>query len=156
MKWKEEEKMFILDNYLELTQPQMAEILSRKVDSVKSYMSNNGITLPDSIRSERFRKAISNTRKKLNGMNGKDNPNWKGGVSKNNYRYKLIQKERYPEKTKAREIVKSAVRSGKIIKGECKICGDDNTYAHHIDYKNPLEVIWLCRKHHRKEHGDMH
>lgn len=35
-------------------------------------------------------------------FNGENNPNWKGGISQNYYHYKKIQKQRYPEKIKAR------------------------------------------------------
>ena len=85
---------------------------------------------------------------------GKDNPNWKGGISTNHYHYKKIQKKRYPEKIKAREKVHYAVKTGRLIKGKCEFCNEIKTFAHHEDYLKPLEVKWLCRKHHRAEHGN--
>jgi len=79
------------------------------------------------------------------------NPNWKGGISKNNYHYKLIQKERYPERIKARELVGQAKKKGILKPEPCGICG---TYelieAHHPDYSRPLKVEWYCREHHRE------
>jgi len=80
------------------------------------------------------------------------NPNWKGGISTDYYRYKLIQIERYPQRVKAREIAREAIRSGKLTKQVCEICGSNNTQAHHDDYNNPLAVRWLCVKHHRQYH----
>lgn len=87
------------------------------------------------------------------------NPNWKDGISKNNYHYKKIQKERYPNRVKAREILKQAIRSGIVTKPNyCSLCGDiyseDKTqiHGHHEDYKQPLVVVWCCRKCHRKLH----
>lgn len=29
---------------------------------------------------------------------------------------------------------------------------DKQVEAHHKDYRNPLDVVWLCRKHHIKLH----
>ena len=88
-------------------------------------------------------------------MSGDKNPMWKGGISKNNYHYKKLQKQRYPERIRAREKLSYAVKSGKIQRGVCA-CGDPNTHAHHEDYSKPLEVIWLCRKHHMEIHRGKH
>lgn len=58
-----------------------------------------------------------------------------------------------PEKFKAYSIVNGAIRSGKIEKGCCQICGlTGNVHAHHEDYSKPLEIIWLCPKHHKNVH----
>jgi hypothetical protein len=86
---------------------------------------------------------------------GSNNPNWKGGISKNNYHYKLLQIERYPEKIKARVIAQRAIKSGKLIKKNCEVCGDTDTHMHHDDYNKPLDIHWLCRKHHREIHHGM-
>ena len=82
---------------------------------------------------------------------GENNGNWKGGISRNHYHYKLIQKQRYPERVRAREIVSTAIRRGKIVRGEfCEICGRTiKVQAHHEDYSKPLEIVWLCSKCHR-------
>jgi len=50
------------------------------------------------------------------------------------------------EKTKARELLNAAIRSGKIIKPDrCHRCGTiGRVTAHHQNYKQPLEVEWLC------------
>lgn len=34
----------------------------------------------------------------------------------------------------------------------CVICGNAKVEAHHPDYSKPLDVIWLCKKH----HGEIH
>lgn len=52
----------------------------------------------------------------------------------------------------ARNEVLRALEAGEIEQGECEECGDPDTHAHH-DYRKPLEVRWLCRKCHDKEHG---
>ena len=81
------------------------------------------------------------------------NNNWKGGISTNNYKYKKVQKARFPEKFKSRKITSNAIISGKLIKMPCEKCGDNNSVAHHSDYSDPMNITWLCRKHHREEHG---
>lgn len=42
--------------------------------------------------------------------------------------------------------------NGILKKEPCAICGTPNTEKHHPDYDKPLEVIWLCTKHHRRLH----
>jgi len=86
---------------------------------------------------------------------GDRNPNWKGGVAANNMRYKRLQIERYPERVRAREAVRSAIRSGRLVRGPCSTCGTtSNVHAHHTDYAKPLDVTWMCRRCHRAEHVD--
>lgn len=58
-------------------------------------------------------------------------------------------KLRYPEKRKARVAVGHALRDGRIFKMACW-CGDTKSEAHHEDYSKPLDVIWLCNKHHKE------
>lgn len=56
------------------------------------------------------------------------------------------------EKYIAHTAVGNALRDGRIIKKECRKCGELKTEAHHPDYSKPLEVIWLCPKHHKQLH----
>ena len=81
---------------------------------------------------------------------GNLNPNWKGVISKDRYRYKQIQKQRYPDRIKAREAAAWAVRSGNIPRRACEICRDQNVQLHHDDYSRPLEIRFLCSRHHRE------
>jgi len=59
-----------------------------------------------------------------------------------------------PEKYKARMAVGNSIRAGKLTRLPCEVCGDPKSEAHHHDYSKPLDVRWLCFKHHRAdEHG---
>lgn len=68
----------------------------------------------------------------------------------------LHSKKRYakrdPVKRKAREAVRHRIASGTIIRQPCERCGMQNAHAHHDDYSKPLEVRWLCVKHHAEVH----
>lgn len=46
----------------------------------------------------------------------------------------------------AHSLVYKAIKSGKIVKSHCEVCGEHNTEAHHDDYNKPLDVRWLCKK----------
>lgn len=72
---------------------------------------------------------------------------------KNHPEWQKIIKEREPEKYKARHAVSNAIRDGKLKKQPCAICGELKVQAHHEDYSKPLEVVWLCNKHHKEKHG---
>jgi len=60
-------------------------------------------------------------------------------------------RRRNAEKVQARSVLNEAVRSGKIVRLGCEVCGD-RAEAHHTDYSKPLDVRWLCRAHHMEEH----
>lgn len=59
---------------------------------------------------------------------------------------------RNPVKRRAHEKVKDAKSRGDLVPAPCEVCGETNVDAHHEDYNKPLEVRWLCRRHHAKIH----
>lgn len=61
---------------------------------------------------------------------------------------------KFPEKLKARQLVRAAVRNGNITKpSNCDICGSEQRLqGHHPDYREPLRVIWLCSGCHANIH----
>lgn len=63
--------------------------------------------------------------------------------------------QKYPEKAKARMILGNSLRDGKVFKRPCEVCGSTDSEAHHDDYSKPLDVIWLCPKHHSERHVQM-
>ena len=68
--------------------------------------------------------------------------------------YAIIKRkrEKYPIKYKANNKVSDAIHRKILIKKPCIICGETKVDAHHEDYNKPLDVIWLCRKHHWELH----
>lgn len=57
-----------------------------------------------------------------------------------------------PDKNRAHSAVNFAIKSGRLQKLPCAVCGSDNTHGHHDDYSKPLDVLWLCPKHHFERH----
>lgn len=60
--------------------------------------------------------------------------------------------DRYPEKWRARQLARYAIKIGQIIKQPCEVCGEMKVQAHHEDYSKPLEINWVCIKHHREKY----
>ena len=56
------------------------------------------------------------------------------------------------DKILARKRLNYAVEYGHINKQPCEKCGEKKSEGHHKDYSKPLEVVWLCSKHHRELH----
>jgi hypothetical protein len=48
--------------------------------------------------------------------------------------------------------VARAIEQGSLIRKPCEVCGDDCADAHHDDYDWPLDVRFLCAKHHKQFH----
>lgn len=58
-------------------------------------------------------------------------------------------------KMRVRRVLKYAVSVGKIQRQPCEVCGNPKVDGHHDDYSKPLDVRWLCRKHHQEHHKQM-
>jgi hypothetical protein len=91
--------------------------------------------------SERKRHREKSRKYRQNGLNKK--------YKKPEYREKWLFEN--PEKRKAHIEVRNALNSGKIHRHPCCICGN-KAQAHHEDYSKPLDIIWLCPKHHGERH----
>lgn len=64
--------------------------------------------------------------------------------------------QRHPERRKAHLAVQAEVSAGRMKRLPCQVCGAaDPVEAHHEDYSKPLDVVWLCVRHHRMRHAEM-
>lgn len=57
-------------------------------------------------------------------------------------------------KRKCREATHRRIASGKLLKQPCEVCGEVDVEAHHDDYTKPMDVRWLCKKHHAEHHAN--
>lgn len=57
-------------------------------------------------------------------------------------------------KRQAKDKVRWALFKGRLTKGPCEVCGALKVQAHHNDYSKPLEVKWLCPRHHQRLHHE--
>ena len=72
----------------------------------------------------------------------------KSGYAKNHKRL-------YPQRRRARVLAGSALSCGRITKQPCSVCGAQKSEMHHDDYLKPLQVTWLCLKHHRERDREL-
>jgi hypothetical protein len=72
------------------------------------------------------------------------------------HRASLVARRRraeVPSMGKAHSAVSYAIRTKKLTRQPCEVCGRTDSHAHHDDYSKPLDVRWLCPPHHREVHG---
>jgi hypothetical protein len=62
-------------------------------------------------------------------------------------------KAQFPNRRKAQNILAGAVKTNKVFKLHCIVCGSEKVEAHHPDYDRPLDVIWMCPVHHKQTHA---
>ena len=55
------------------------------------------------------------------------------------------------KKRNTRSYANTYLKRGKLFKQPCEVCGG-NAQIHHPDYTKPLEIKWLCRRHHLDLH----
>lgn len=58
-------------------------------------------------------------------------------------------------KNYARNCINAAIRLGKICREPCAVCGKEQGQAHHLDYNEPLMIVWLCSNCHRRLHKQL-
>lgn len=63
------------------------------------------------------------------------------------YERRRRKRKQLTPKRKVWNAVYYAVRTGKIERPDrCEVCGElANTQAHHEDYSQPLDVVWVCQ-----------
>ena len=102
-----------------------------------------------------MKKATCRWRKSLRGKESQKQRDKKYGRTekgkKTNKKASAKHREVHPERTKAHNAVMIALRNGRLTKQPCP-CGETKVEGHHEDYSKPLDVEWLCTKHHKQLH----
>jgi hypothetical protein len=61
------------------------------------------------------------------------------------------EQRRWLDYNSAHSTVTVAKKKGTLIEQPCEVCGSKvRVEAHHEDYSKPLDVRWLCNRHHRR------
>lgn len=102
------------------------------------YAKNRRKNFPDAVKEIDKRKSQTKSRKK-----------WAVEYQRKS---RSLNHEKYYARTK----VGNALRDGRLVKQPCIKCGSLDVQAHHTDYSQPLNVVWLCIKHHFDEHKLTH
>lgn len=90
-------------------------------------------------------------RNELNKFRYKENMKNPEYREKDRQRIKTWQEKNHIKRA-AHVITGNAIRDGRLIKQPCEVCGEVQVNAHHDDYEKPLQVRWLCKKHHAEHH----
>ena len=77
---------------------------------------------------------------------------WRAKNPDKSFEYTKKSQAKHPEKRVARRKLNRAIELGTIARMPCEVCGNSKVDAHHDDYTKPLEIRWLCRKHHAEHH----
>jgi ribosomal protein S27AE len=56
---------------------------------------------------------------------------------------------------KCHNAVARAIKSGALTRLPCVRCGEVKSLAHHEDYDEPLNVMWLCQPCHKQRHKEI-
>lgn len=121
-------------------------------EKIKAYTKKRYAENPDAVK-ECYRKNPEYRRKR-----NEANKKWQKENYEKVIRNNEIQKQRYPDKYKARWMLRQAVSKGKIMKpNTCSKCHKEKTRieGHHEDYSKPFDVVWLCAPCHRKLHKEL-
>ena len=58
-----------------------------------------------------------------------------------------------PKARWAHVALQSAIHRGVIKREPCAVCGAEKVDGHHPNYDRPMDVVWLCRRHHKELHS---
>ena len=72
-----------------------------------------------------------------------------------NHELQMKWRNQNKEKRRAHRMVEYHLKKGNLVKQPCEVCGDLVVHAHHDNYNEPLNVRWLCSRHHHDRHLEM-
>lgn len=96
--------------------------------------------------------------KKYRKMRRANNPDKRADEARymNEYMKDYLKDPINRKKYLARQTLNNRIREGVIERGVCEVSKCKLTgHAHHDNYDKPLEVRWLCRRHHEDLHHNL-
>jgi len=76
------------------------------------------------------------------------------GGKEANYLSQKRHRAKHPNKARIRDRTSKRINRDKTLERlSCCLCGDEKSEAHHYNYDHPLNVIFLCKKHHTLVHS---
>lgn len=60
-----------------------------------------------------------------------------------------------PRRMRCHNAVARALRAGRLHKEPCERCGELKVHAHHDNYDEPLNIMWLCQPCHKVRHKEL-
>jgi hypothetical protein len=161
--WTEDEERFLRANYMAMASAELAAKMGRTVASVKMrriYLGLPPRPRPAPRGTDPARAALAKRKYKKSAKGQAKRAAyqkswWKTAKGRAAALTHAARHRRAnPGKVAARTALQHAVRDGRIVRGPCEVCGNANTHGHHDDYSKPLDVRWLCRKHHDEWHAN--
>jgi ribosomal protein S27AE len=74
---------------------------------------------------------------------------------KANFEITKVWRSEDKRRSKCHSAVAHAIRSGELTRLPCVRCGETKSLAHHEDYDEPLNVMWLCQPCHKQRHKEI-
>ena len=79
----------------------------------------------------------------------------KGKTRQKEYAQKRMSTEFGKTRQSAKNAVKYALKTGKLKREVCFVCGENQAHAHHSSYAKDMRLVvtWLCHVHHNEIHN---
>lgn len=71
------------------------------------------------------------------------------------YEISAVWRQADKRRMQCHNAVTRAVRKGTLIRLPCIRCGAEKSLAHHENYDEPLNVMWLCQPCHKQRHKEI-
>ena len=123
---------------------QLANIEKARENQAKWYLAN----------AEKHKERARNWRLKNPERSKENGVKWVSANREKRNSASSRYRKRFPEKIIAHRLLNNSIKSGKLKRMPCELCGKPNSQAHHDDYSKPLEVRWLCVRHHQDHHNN--
>lgn len=127
-----------------------AQCKSCRYEKVKQYRaSENG---KEARRREAIKTRLSGKKQK---RQKKYQASEKGKLAEKKYYENRYKTEEGKARQAAKNAVKYAIKTGKLVKESCFVCGKEKSMAHHSSYAKDMRLVvtWLCDEHHNEIHN---